>query len=167
MTINEKIGVCFKVHLILFCDSWLVYPSTSSQSVPYAVPHDCTQICEDCEPSVLGTARWQDKSQVWRRTEIGGFVLSNQVSRNLLISQVVCHLLIPYGISCLPSRLQAKLLCTSFSLPPWGGCRRVLTPRCSMLSHLLKEQGLGGFEPPIFCITFLTGSFNSVRGDPT
>ena len=99
MTINEKIGVCFKVHLILFCDSWLVYPSTSSQSVPYAVPHDCTQICEDCEPSVLGTARWQDKSQVWRRTEIGGFVLSNQVSRNLLISQMInnrsCHHLFP------------------------------------------------------------------------
>ena len=29
-----------------------------------------------------------------------------------------------------------------------SGCRRVLTPRCSMISHLQKEQGLGGFEPP-------------------
>ena len=26
------------------------------------------------------------------------------------------------------------------------GCRRVLTPRCSMLSHLQKEQSLGRFE---------------------
>ena len=52
-----------------------------------------------------------------------------------------------------------KCFCEPLSLSPLeGGCRRVLTPRCSMLSHLLKEQGLGGFEPPIFCITFLTGT---------
>ena len=40
-----------------------------------------------------------------------------------------------------------ELYCVPLSLSP-KGCRRVLTPRCSMLSHLQKEQGLGGFEPP-------------------
>ena len=72
--------------------------------VSRAVPHDCTQLYEGCEPSVL---------------------------RGL----------------CLKSDTRPKLCFVALSLSP-KGCRRVLTPRCSMLSHLQKEQALGGFEPP-------------------
>jgi len=42
------------------------------------------------------------------------------------------------------------------SLSP-KGCRRVLTPRCSMIPHLQKEQSLGRFELTFFRL--LTGSY--------
>ena len=46
--------------------------------------------------------------------------------------------------------------CEPLSLSP-KGCRRVLTPRCSMIPHLQKEQSLGRFELTFFRL--LTGSY--------
>jgi len=50
------------------------------------------------------------------------------------------------GISPHSARTTSANKIVNLFLSP-EGCRRVLTPRCSMLSHLQKEQSPSGFEP--------------------
>ena len=91
--------------------------------VSRAVPHDCTQLCEGCDPSLLGlpslTRDWNCVVYLFLSKWLIGFVSIDH------------------------------------------SCRRVLTPRCSMPRHLLKEQARGGIEPPTQELTMISRSWSN------